>query len=81
MAFYIPILPVLAVLSVIAHTLLRRPMTHPGHGHIQDMCPSREHDSRICHTCKGKGHLSSNCPNNVPNGVCYRCRQYGHKGR
>lgn len=57
---------------------------HPpllGSGHIAANCPSTEHDSRICHTCKGKGHLSSHCPNNVPSGICFRCRQPGHQQR
>mmetsp|Transcript_11250 Transcript_11250/g.34445 ORF Transcript_11250/g.34445 Transcript_11250/m.34445 type:complete len:315 (-) Transcript_11250:1524-2468(-) len=57
-----------------------------GSGHIAMMCVS-EHNAKLnpnlatCRTCNGRGHMSRNCPNSIPAGVCFRCRREGHRGR
>eukprot|EP00187_Rhodella_violacea_P019687 CAMPEP_0184734898 /NCGR_PEP_ID=MMETSP0314-20130426/61609_1 /TAXON_ID=38298 /ORGANISM="Rhodella maculata, Strain CCMP 736" /LENGTH=419 /DNA_ID=CAMNT_0027201915 /DNA_START=18 /DNA_END=1279 /DNA_ORIENTATION=- len=57
-----------------------------GEGHIAVMCPSGrgaadDPNAPVCHHCKGRGHFMRICPNNLDKEQCYRCGQYGHRGR
>eukprot|EP01134_Creolimax_fragrantissima_P000276 CFRG0276T1 len=57
-----------------------------GHGHIADLCPSpydakNDSTAQKCYICEGRGHMKQMCPNNIPPGVCHKCRMYGHRGR